>query len=308
MKNIIQLFIYILCVICTTFLLLTNSVYAAVNVVTTTTDAASISKSIGGSYVNVISLTKGTRDPHFATAKPSMIKTVSRADLLIVIGAELEVGWLPALLQSGRNANVTPGNEGYLDLSTAVNIKGRPTAQVTRDMGDVHSLGNPHYWLDPENGILMAKAIANRLSEIDSKHKEVYQKNAFLFEKKIHEKQIIWIKEMDFLRNKPVITYHTSMLYLAKTFGFNIVENIEPKPGISPSARHLNRLIETIKQNNVQLILVEPYYEIRSAELLKRKTGINIAVIPQSVGAQSNVTNYFELFDEITKTIKLSVK
>lgn len=302
MKNSIR---FVLSSICLCFL--TTPAFAAVNVVATTQDIASIAESVGSNYVNVTSLTKGSRDPHYATAKPSMIKTVSKADLLIAIGAELEIGWLPALIQSGRNTNVTPGNQGFLDLSTAVNIKGRPTGQVTRDMGDVHAMGNPHYWLDPENGILMAKAIANRLSEIDSQHKDTYQQNAVDFENKIQEGLIIWNKELSFLRNKPIVTYHTSMLYLAETFGFNIVDNIEPKPGISPSASHLNELINTIKQKNVPLILMEPYYEKRSAELLKRKTGINIAVIPQSVGAQSNVTNYFELFDEITKAIKGSI-
>lgn len=299
MKKIIQ---FLLVVFLLSFT--STQAFARVDVVATTQDIAAITKAVGKKHVDVISLTKGSRDPHFATAKPSMIRKLFHANLLVLVGAELETGWLPALIQSARNSNVQPGNPGYLDLSMFANIKGKPKVNVTRDMGDVHAAGNPHYWLDPENGILMAKAIADKLSEIDQNNAQEYQANANLFSDKLNAKIIEWKTELAFLRNMPVITYHTSMLYLADTFGLRIADHIEPKPGITPGASHLNKLVSTIKEKQIQLILMEPYYEKRSAQLLNRKTGIKIAVVPQSVGAISSVTDYISLFDEIVKTIK----
>ncbi len=299
-------FLYQFIAITLGFSLILSTAKADLNVVATTQDIASISKFIGGNQVNVISLTKGSRDPHFATAKPSMIRKVFRADLVIAVGAELEIGWLPALLQSGRNSNVLPGTQGYLDLSTVVNIKGRPKVRVTRDMGDVHAAGNPHYWLNPDNGVLMANAIADRLSELYPEHEQLFHDNAKRFQSTINEKKKQWQSELSFLKGKNVISYHTSMLYLADAYGFKIVAYIEPKPGITPSASHLNKLIYTIKQQHIPLLIMEPYYEKRSAELLQRKTGIHVAVIPQSVGALPGADNYFKLFDKIAETIKES--
>lgn len=299
MKNVYQFIVIILGTS-----LIINTAKADVNVVATTQDIASISKFIGNDQVDVISLTKGSRDPHFATAKPSMIRKVFRADLVIAVGADLEIGWLPALLQSGRNPDVLPGTQGYLDLSKFINLKGRPKGRVTRDMGDVHAAGNPHYWLNPDNGVLMAKAIADKLSELDPGHTQLFQENAKHFQAEISERKKHWQSALDFLKGNAVISYHTSMLYLADAFGFKIVGNIEPKPGISPSASHLNKLINTINQQHIPLLIMEPYYEKRSAQLLERKTGIHIAIIPQSVNSLPGVDNYFKLFDKITEIIK----
>jgi len=284
--------------------LVSASAWAKVNVITTTSDLAALVTEIGANKVSVTSLTKGTRDPHYAQAKPSMIRKVFRADLLVVIGAEMEVGWLPALMRSSRNSKVSPGNVGYLDVSEFIELKGKTSARVTRDMGDVHAAGNPHYWLDPANGILMAKAITERLSQLDAGNAPFYQNNFDTFKAKLEQKIIQWKSDLQGFNGKKIIAYHTSLLYLADAFNFDVRGYVEPKPGLSPSASHLNQLIKTIKSENIRYLLMEPFYETRSAQLLKRKSGINYIVIPQSVGAKPNIHTYFDLFDGIVSALK----
>jgi len=277
---------------------------AALQVVTTTQDLAAITKAVGGKHVEVQSLTPGTRDPHFAQAKPSMIRKIYNADLLLLIGADMEVGWLPALLKSSRNRQVLPGNPGYLDLSTAMTLLGKPAGPVTRDMGDVHAQGNPHYWLDPDNGRLMAQAITERLVTLDPDHSDAYRRNLTAFEQRLADKMHEWQTKLAPLKGAKVIAYHTSLIYLAKAFGFEIVGEVEPKPGIAPSAAHLNRLIKRIKDDQIKLLIMEPYYEQRSARFLQDKTGIRIGIVPQSVGAQPGINDYIQLFDGIVSALK----
>jgi len=272
---------------------------ASVKVVTTTEDLAAITKAIGGDHVDVYALTPGTRDPHFAEAKPSMIRRVYRADMLVSIGAELEIGWLPAVLRAARNGDVQPGGKGFLDMSKHVDIIGVPKGPVDRSMGDVHAAGNPHYWLNPHNGLKMAVAISDKLSQLDADHAADYQQNLASFEIQLNKKLAEWQQALAFLKGKPVVSYHTSLVYLANAFGFDIVKQVEPKPGIAPSASYLAELVNQIKQQHIQWLLMEPYYEKRSAEFLHRKTGIKVVVIPQSVGAQENIKTYFDVFDGI---------
>jgi len=286
------------------FSLWSGSVYAALQVETTTQDLAAIAKAVGGEHIHVHSLTPGTRDPHFAVAKPSMIRKVYGADLLLLVGADMEIGWLPSLLQSARNSRVQPGNPGYLDLSEAVPLLGKIQGPVSRDMGDVHAKGNPHYWLDPRNGVRMAKTIAIRLGQLDPEHATEYQKNVELFEKTLKTKLQGWKKTLQHLKEKPVIAYHRSFVYLAEAFGFRIVDEVEPKPGMTPSAASLAKLIARIKNEQIDLLIMEPYYERRSARYLNEKTGLQIAVIPQSVGAQTGINTYIDLFDNIAKNLK----
>jgi len=277
--------------------------HAALEIVTTTQDLAAIVKSVGGEQVQVQSLTPGTRDPHFAAAKPSMIHKVFRADLLLVIGADMEIGWLPPLLQSARNAQVQPGNPGYLDLSSVVPLLDKISGPVSRAMGDVHAKGNPHYWLDPRNGVRMAHAIASRLSELDPSHKDDYQRRFNTFAQTMDNKLPAWHAELAQLKGKPVIAYHKSFIYLADAFDFRIVDEVEPKPGIAPSAATLSTLVARIKAEHIGLLIMEPYYERRSARYLNEQTGIRVAVLPQSVGAQPDINSYFDLFDAIVAAL-----
>jgi len=274
---------------------------AALRLVATTQDLAAIAKEVGGKHVQVQSLTPGTRDPHFAAAKPSMIRKVFHADLLLLIGADMEIAWLPRLLQSARNAKVLPGNNGYLDVSLSIPLLGKLTGPVSRSMGDVHALGNPHYWLDPRNGVRVAQAVVNRLIAIDPVNKDDYQQQYSNFKSRLESRMTAWQDELQWLKGKQVIAYHRSFIYLANAFGFDIVDEVEPKPGISPSAGSLSRLISRIKSDDIELLIMEPYYEKRSATYLNEKTNIHIAVLPQSVGAQKNITTYFDLFDSIVK-------
>ena len=284
--------------------LVSSPTWAKVNVITTTSDLAALVAEIGANKVSVTSLTKGTRDPHYAQAKPSMIRKVFRADLLVVIGAEMEVGWLPALIRSSRNSKVSPAKMGYLDVSEFIELKGKTATRVTRDMGDVHAAGNPHYWLDPANGILMAKAITERLSKLDASNTLFYQNNFNTFKEKLEQKIIQWKSDLQGFNGQKIIAYHTSLLYLADAFNFDVRGYVEPKPGLSPSASHLNQLIKTIKAEKIGYLLMEPYYESRSAQLLKRKSEINYIVIPQSVGAKPNIKTYFDLFNGIVSALK----
>ena len=272
---------------------------AALQVVTTTEDLAAIVRTIGGAGVDVVSLTPGTRDPHFAEAKPSMIRKVSRAELLILIGADMEIGWLPSLLQSARNGRVQSGKAGYLDLSLIVPLLGKMTGPVSRAMGDVHAKGNPHYWLDPRNGARMAHAIATRLGELDPPGQADYQARLAAFEQTLEQKLKEWQTILTPIRGQAVIAYHTSFIYLADAFGFFIVDEVEPMPGITPSAAHLSQLVQQIKSEQIDLLIMEPYYERRSARYLHDQTGIRIAVLPQSVGALPQIETYVDLFDHI---------
>lgn len=278
--------------------------YAKLNVVTTTQDGAAIVRAIGGEHVQVRSLTLGTRDPHFAEATPSMIRQAYQADLLVLIGADIEIGWLPPLLETARNGRVLPGAPGYLDLSASVTLLDKPSGPVSRAQGDVHARGNPHYWLDPRNGARMAQAIAARLSEIDPGHAGAFRANLDAFEQEIKRRVPQWQAQLASLKDRPVIAYHKSFVYLAHAFGFRIVAEVEPKPGIPPNAAHLQRLIETIRAQKSDALIMEPYYERRSAEYLAKETGIKVAVLPQSVGAQPNISTYFELFDAIVAAFK----
>ncbi|MBV1931228.1 MAG: metal ABC transporter substrate-binding protein [Porticoccaceae bacterium] len=272
---------------------------AALRVVTTTEDLAAIARAIGGAGVDVVSLTPGTRDPHFAEAKPSMIRKVSRADLLILIGADMEIGWLPPLLQSARNGRVQSGKAGYLDLSLVVPLLGKMAGPVSRAMGDVHAKGNPHYWLDPRNGARMARAIAIRFGELDPPGQADYQTRLAAFEQTLKQKLKEWQTTLSLIRGQAVIAYHTSFIYLADAFGFSIVDEVEPMPGIAPSAAHLSQLVQQIKSEQIDLLIMEPYYERRSARYLHDQTGIRIAVLPQSVGALPKIETYVDLFDRI---------
>ena len=272
---------------------------AALSVLTTTTDLAAIAQAVGGELVDAESLTPGTRDPHFAEARPSMIRKIYGADLLLVVGAQLEIGWLPAALQAGRNARLTPGNPGYLDLSATVRLLDVRTGEISRAMGDVHAAGNPHYWLDPRNGRPVARAIAARLVELDPENAGAYQQRLGAFEQQLDQGLGRWRAAMAPFAGRKFLSYHRSMIYLADAFEFELVGEIEPLPGISPTASHLADLVNGVRADNVAGILIEPFYDPKPAEFVGRQTGAPVIVVPQSVGALPGIATYFDLFDAI---------
>jgi len=270
---------------------------AKVRIVSTLDDFSSIAESIGGDLVEADSLAKGYQDPHFVDAKPSFILKLSRADLLIVAGLELEIGYLPPLIDQSRNARIHPGNPGYLDVSTGCEILQRPTGQVTRAMGDVHPFGNPHYWLDPDNGRIIARSVAAKLSELDPGNRATYEKNLAAFEAKLAEKDREWLAKLAPFTGAEIITFHNSWPNFAKHFRLNVVGNIEPKPGIPPTPSHTLEIINLIKSRNVRAILVEPYFDLKTPKFVAGKTGATALVFYPSVRGTPEIKDYFAIFD-----------
>ncbi|MBM3566195.1 MAG: zinc ABC transporter substrate-binding protein [Alphaproteobacteria bacterium] len=272
---------------------------AKIKVVATTTDLAAIAAEIGEDRIDVTALAPAGGDPHHIEAKPSMIRKVHDANLLLAVGAELEIGWLPAILESARNPRVLPGRPGYLDLSESVVILEKPSGPVNRAMGDVHAGGNPHYWLDPENGMRMAYAIAIRLAEIDPVNASRYRQASLAFEQGLERKIADWRARLGWLRGKPAISYHRSFSYLAAAFGFHMAGEVEPLPGISPTASHIEQLAKRINEEKIGLLIMEGYFERRSARYLAERTGIRITILPHSVGSRAGIVSYSDLFETI---------
>jgi zinc/manganese transport system substrate-binding protein len=270
---------------------------APINVITATEDLASIAREVGGDKIKVESLARGYQDPHFVEAKPSFVLKLNRADLLIVIGRELEIGWLPPLITQSRNAKIQPGAEGYLDASLTAKILELPTGQITRAMGDVHPLGNPHYWLDPENGRLIAKAIQAKFSQMDSANAAYYAEREADFEKRLTEAQKKWTAAMAPYKGLKVVTYHRSWPNFAEAFGLDVIGYVEPKPGIPPTPQHTLDVIQAMKAQSVKIIMVEPYFDLKTPNSIASATGAKVLVMPPSVGGVPAASDYFKLFD-----------
>jgi zinc/manganese transport system substrate-binding protein len=267
------------------------------SVVTTTEDLASIVREVGGDRIAVDFIARGYQDPHFVEAKPSFILKLQRADLLVVVGRELEVGWLPPLIQRSRNAKIQPGANGYLDASLNARILDMPQGAVTRAMGDVHPLGNPHYWLDPENGKAIAVAIAARLSQLRPNDKTYFDQRLGDFTARLAEGEKRWLAAMAPYKNIKVVTYHRSFSNFADRFGLDVVGYVEPKPGIPPSPQHTLDLVNEMRRQNVKVVLVEPYFDMKTPNAVGRQTGAQVLVLPPSVGGVKEITDYIKLFD-----------
>jgi zinc/manganese transport system substrate-binding protein len=267
------------------------------NVMATTEDLASIGREIGGDHVTIESIARGYQDPHFVEAKPSFILKLQRADVLIVVGRELEIGWLPPLIQQSRNAKIQPGADGYLDASLNVQILEMPTGQITRAMGDVHPLGNPHYWLDPENGKRVAAAIAAKLSELRSGDKAYFDQRLADFNQRLDAGEKRWLAAMAPYKGTKVITYHRSFPNFAQRFGLDIIGYVEPRPGIPPTPQHTLDLINEMKRQNVKIVMVEPYFDLKTPNSIGQQAGAQVLVMPPSVGGVKETSDYFKLFD-----------
>ena len=267
------------------------------NVVTTTEDLASIAREVGGDRITVESVARGYQDPHFVEAKPSFILKLQKADVLVVVGRELEIGWLPPLIQQSRNSKIQVGADGYLDASLTAEILEVPTGQVTRAMGDVHPLGNPHYWLDPENGKRIGKAIADKFSQLRPNDRATFQQKLTDFTTRLDTAEKGWLAQMAPYKGMKVVTYHRSFPNFAARFNLEIIGYVEPKPGIPPSPQHTLDLINEMKRQNVKLVLVEPYFDMKTPNAIGRETGAEVLVLPPSVGGVKEVPDYFKLFD-----------
>ncbi len=276
---------------------LSGAAFAKVRVVTTLEDLASIAQSIGGDRVETFALARGYQDPHFVDAKPSFILQLSRADLLVVAGLELEIGYLPPLLDQSRNDKIHPGGPGYLDASVGCDILQRPAIQVTRAMGDVHPYGNPHYWTDPSNGRVIARAVAARLSALDPAGSAAYAAGLAAFESKLTAKEKEWAAKMAPYAGTKVVTFHDSWPNFAKYFKLEVAGQVEPKPGIPPSPTHTLDIINLIQREKIRVILVEPYFDLKTPRFIADKTGAKVLVFYPSVGGTKEIGDYFSIFD-----------
>jgi zinc/manganese transport system substrate-binding protein len=279
-----------------------SSAAAQIRVVATTPDLASVAREIGGDKVSVVALAKPTEDPHYVDAKPSHIVTLNRADALIEGGAELELGWLPPLLENSRNSKISAGAPGRIVASDGVKMLEIPTS-FDRSKGDVHSLGNPHFMIDPVTVRIVARNIADHFAQIDSKNAATYNGNLSRFNTKLDAKYAEWQKELAPYRGARIVTYHKDFIYFADRFGLNIVDELEPKPGIAPSPAHLAQVIGKMKAGNAKVILVQPFQNRKTAETVARQTGATVLDTPEQPGAAPNTTTYFDMMDNLVHTL-----
>ena len=322
---------------------LTNVQAAAVKIVATTTDLADISHAVAGDLAEVSSITTGREDPHTLTAKPGFIVRARDADVWIRVGMELEIGWEPVILRDARNSRIHVGTPRHIDASDHVIRLEVPTQRVTRDQGDVHPEGNPHYWLDPLNGRLVAATIAERLSALYPEHKAKFVENlhrferdldtrmfgsalvealggetlwkaaaekhleALLTEKGAADKAGGWYGTMRPHLGKTLVTYHRSWVYLTERFGLKGDLQLEPKPGIPPSAKHLASLVSEAGARQAHVILQEPFYTLKAADFVASRTGGKVVVVPTMTGGAAEAGSYLEMLDNVIRKVSASL-
>lgn len=266
-------------------------------VVTATSDLAALAEEVGGDRIDVESIARGYQDPHFVEAKPSFLLKLRKADLLIVVGLDLEIGWLPPLITQSGNPKIQIGAAGYLDASQFAEILEKPTGVVTRAMGDVHPLGNPHYWLDPENGRRIARGIQMKLTEMQPQDSAYFEQRFQSFSQRLTAAEKVWSEEMKPYQGRKIVSYHKSWPNFARYIQLNVVGYVEPRPGIPPSPSHTIELIQMMRRDNVKLVVVEPYFDLKTPNNIGSQTGAQVIVLLPSVGGEKEVTDYFKLFD-----------
>jgi zinc/manganese transport system substrate-binding protein len=284
-------------------LLLPAAASAKLNVVSSISTLGSLAREVGGDRVNVEPLSKGYQDPHFVEPKPSLMLTLNRADLLLHVGLELEIGWLPPLVLGSRNPKIQTGEPGNLDCSQAIPVLDVPTVKIDRSMGDIHPEGNPHYWLPPANARLLAKEIAQRLQQIDPSGQAEYEKNLAAFNAKVDAKEKEWAPLVAKMNGSKIATYHKSWTYVSKWLGMTEVGYVEPKPGIPADPEHLVRLIGVMKQEHATMLLMEDFYNRGTATLVAQKAGATLLDLPTDVGAQPDIKDWFSLVDVVLKKL-----
>lgn len=321
--------------------LIYNSIIEAkvLKIVTTTSDLASITNAITGDHAEITSICSGKEDPHFLQAKPGYILLARDADLWIRIGMDLEIGWEGPVIEGSRNRKIQVGSRGHLDVSDFIIPLEVPNTRVSRAMGDVHPHGNPHYWLDPLNGRLIATAISDRLIVLDSQNSELYTRNLEVFKKALDERMFgealvkkvggsnLWTMQMngrleDYLhdnnledqiggwlglmktnKGKEIVVYHRSWIYFSDRFNLTISAELEPKPGIPPSPSHLVKVIEKVRDQGIRLILLEPFYSHKAADKVAQGTGARVFVCPNSVGGHPEAYDYLSLIELIVNRL-----
>ncbi len=300
MKRVISIFASLVVII-------SNSHAGTLKVVTTTMDLKSITEMIGGNKVSVLSIATGYQNPHFVDPKPSYIINLSNADVFVTVGLDLETGWSPQLLASSRNSKIQKGSPGYVDASEGVGLLQVPSS-LNRGEGDIHIYGNPHYWLDPLNGKVIARNIANGLERVDPANKAFYEANLAAFNANVDTKLKGWAAKLAPYRGTKLIAYHNEWVYFETRFGLQIVDFMEPKPGIPPSPSQLVKVIREIQADKIKVIVSSPYFTTSSSDVVAKQTGVKVLTLATSAGAFPTVKNYFDVFDydidQLTEALK----
>jgi zinc/manganese transport system substrate-binding protein len=278
------------------------------NVVTTIETLADLARRVGGEKVSVQSLARGYQDPHYVEAKPSLVVILNRADLLVRVGLDLEIGWLPILVSESRNSRIQLGQPGDLDASTLIEVLDIPNTPVTRAMGDIHPKGNPHYWIPPVNAVRIAKGIAERLKQLRPADAAYFQSQFDKFLAETKTKAVEWEREARPLAGMKIVTYHKSWTYVSRWLKLQELGYIEVKPGIPPSPDHLVRLIALMKAEKASAILMEDYYNKAIAEEVAAKTGAKLLSMPSNVGARPEIKTYFDLVDAVLRNLGTVVR
>ena len=280
----------------TIFLLAGKLAASTIHVVTTTQDLKSIAEIIGGNKIEAFAIATGFQNPHFVDPKPSYIIKLSNADLFVTVGLDLETGWSPSLLSSSRNPKIQKGNQGYVDASTGVPLQQVPSS-INRGEGDIHIFGNPHYWLDPLNGKQIARNICDGLERVSPENKAFFEANLLAFSKNLDQKMNGWNSMMAKFKGTKVIAYHNEWCYFENRFGLQIVDFLEPKPGIPPTPAQLVKIIKEVKSNSIRIIISSPYFTTSSSDVVAKQTGAKVLTLATSVGAFDSIKTYYDLFD-----------
>ncbi|WP_338866983.1 metal ABC transporter substrate-binding protein [Myxococcus stipitatus] len=276
---------------------------AAINVVTTLPDLAALTKAVGGDLVQVQSMALGSQDPHRVDAKPSLALALRNADLLISVGLDLEIGWLPNLQTGSRNPRIQVGNPGFLDASRFVRLLEVPTTKVDRSEGDVHPGGNPHYLYDPRQGAAVAQGIAERLAQLDSKNAATYRANATRFVAELDAARVGWEKRLVGLKGVPVIAFHRTTPYLADWLGFEPIAFLEPKPGIPPNPSHVAQVLVQARQRKARMVLIESYYNDREAKMVANMIPAQVVVLHGGTDFRAGET-YIQHINEMVGSLE----
>jgi zinc/manganese transport system substrate-binding protein len=266
-------------------------------VVATIPDLADIARQVGGERVEVESIAVGVQDPHYVDPKPSFVVKLNRADVFIQVGLDLEIGWVPPLLNQSRNSRIQKGGEGFVDASQVVEILERPTGPVSRAEGDIHIYGNPHFWLDPVNGERIAVTVAETFARLRPEWAAEFETGRAKFAERIDAALEGWLSRLRPYEGREVIAYHNSWPYFTRRFGIHVAGFIEPKPGIPPSPRDLVRVIDLIRNRRIQAIVHTVYYDDKPSRFVAEKTGARLITLATSVGGAPGVQDYFDLFE-----------
>jgi len=279
-----------------------------IRVVATTNDLKWATEQIGGDRVEVVALMHPLQNPHTVQPRPSFIVHLNRADLLVRIGLDYEETWLPPLVDEARNSKIRRGGVGDVDACIGIPLLEIPQGRITREQGEVHIFGNPHYWLDPENMKIIARNIANGLKRIDPSVAGIYEQNLRRLEREMDELLDETQKLARPLRGQRFVAYHTTWSYLANRYGFRIIGYLEPKPGIPPSAAHLADLILRMRQEGVKVIIKEPFYENRIPNMVAQRTGATVVEICPTVGGEPGTETYPKLLRYILTKLVNAVR